>query len=118
MLITLRLLNASGGTGGTKKSSRAGSYEKWWDSMSPAEKVITVVISVVLYLGTCVIVGRSHPDWSLGWRILAYVLLLPFYELYLLYFCARLVVAQARGESSVYARLPRYTPLFGAARKV
>jgi hypothetical protein len=112
MLVILQLANR-----GASPRSRGSTYEDWWNNMSTAEKIITVVVAAVLWLGACVIVGRSHPDWSLGMRLLAYTLLLFVADLYLLFFCARLVIAQARREPSVYSKLPRYAPILASAKR-
>jgi hypothetical protein len=101
--------------GAASSSSSRRSLADWWSSLKLHEKILFVLLSAILWLGTCVIVGRSHPEWPLAARILSYVLLLAFYDIYLLWFCLRLVIAQARREPSVYSKLPRYAPILGAA---
>lgn len=124
MLLAVHLLSSNSSAraadntrAGAASSSSSGrsSLASWWSSLKLHEKILFVLFSVILWLGTCIIVGRSHPEWPLAARILSYILLLAFYDIYLLWFCLRLVIAQARREPSVYSKLPRYAPMLGAA---
>jgi hypothetical protein len=117
MLFSARLLASASSAASPKAAQRPQSIGEWWAAMSLAEKIVYTLVSVVLWLGACVIVGRSHPEWPLGVRILAYVLLLFVYDIYFLWFSLRLVVAQARREPTVYSRLPRYAPILLPAKK-
>jgi len=56
------------------------------------------VVRLILYVGACSIFARSNPNLSGPVKLAAYVALLFFAELYIVYFCARVFVAQVRGR--------------------
>jgi hypothetical protein len=75
---------------------------------------LATILRLILWLGACSIFARANPNLSGPVKLLAYAALFLFAELYIIYFCARILVAQLRGRRD-YETLPAPAPFFSRA---
>lgn len=110
MLLTARIL------GITRSGRQAKTSAQWWDRLTVAQKVFFVIIALIFWMGTCVIFSRANPKVAPALKVLVFFLLIFVYDIYLLWFCLRMVIAQVQ-KQRVYVSLPNPSPIFGGSRK-
>lgn len=102
-------LKGKGAAAGPKTSETVFFVSK--SSEELAVSWVATVLRLVLYLGACSIFARANPTMSGPAKVLVYVLFLFVAELYLIYFCGRLFIAQLR-KARDYETLATPAPFF------
>lgn len=88
-------------------------------AMNTLGLIIAIIIFVIYYIGLCTFWSRANPDAPLGLRIFAYLFLLVFGELYMIYVIFRFAFfGISRREDKGYASLHKPARYFGSASRV
>ena len=88
-------------------------------AMNALGLIIAIIIFVIYYIGLCTFWSRANPDAPLGLRIFAYLFLLVFGELYMIYVVFRFAFfGISRREDKGYASLHKPARYFGSASRV
>jgi hypothetical protein len=107
LYILLNSVNANGQEGkanqSTKPRSGGARYSK--SGYSWAAAVIILMIAILYYIGVCTIFSRANPKLPGSIKILVFILLLFFGDVYIVYFVLRMGINGIRGTTD-YTTLP------------